>query len=81
MLKLSAYATLVTLGVPTLFTGIWIVIKVTVGSQDVVLRYTNDVTQTGGCTFAMVNMDKKWGYWDVQYELPYRIVMSLFGAA
>jgi hypothetical protein len=80
MLKLSAYATFITLAIPALVTGIWIIVTVTVGSQNVLLQYTNDLTQTGGCTFAIVNMNKKWGYWDVQYELPYRIIMSIFGA-
>jgi hypothetical protein len=81
MLKLSALATLVTLGLPALITGMWIVGFVIFGSQDVQLRYTTDPSVTGGCTFGFVNMDKRWGYWDVQYELPTRIIMSIFGAA
>ena len=50
-------------------------------NKHVELRYTNNLETTGGCTFAFVNMDKQWGYWDVKNELGFRVVTSLFGAA
>ena len=81
MLKISASAVLATLGLPALVTGVLVLSKVVFGSQDVTLNYTKDLTATGGCTFGVVNMDKRWGYWDVQNELGFRIAMSALGAA
>jgi hypothetical protein len=81
MLRTSASATLATLGLPALVTGVWVLSKVVFGSEDVTLYYTKDLTATGGCTFGVVNMNKRWGYWDVQYELGFRIAMSVLGAA
>jgi hypothetical protein len=43
--------------------------------------YTTDTATTGGCTFAFVEMDGTLGYWDVPYELGFRIGMSALGAA
>jgi hypothetical protein len=80
-LRFSIFATITALLVPALVTGIWIIVTVVAMKQNISLRYTNNVSQTGGCTFAMVGMVKTWGYWDVSYQLPERIVMSLLGAA
>jgi hypothetical protein len=56
---------------------------ITLGSKKryVNLRYTNNPSITGGCSFAFVGMDKRFGYWDVQDELAFRIVMSVLGAS
>jgi hypothetical protein len=81
MLKVSAAASLASLGLPAMGTGFWILGAVIFGNQDVWLMYTNNLNTTGGCTFGVVNMDRRWGYWDVQYERPYRIAMSVLGAA
>jgi heme/copper-type cytochrome/quinol oxidase subunit 2 len=43
--------------------------------------YTTNTATTGGCTFAFVEMDGTLGYWDVSYELGFRIGMSALGAA
>jgi hypothetical protein len=80
-LKLSALATLVTLVFPALGTGFWILGTVTFGNQDTWMTYTSNLTTTGGCTFGAVAMNRRWGYWDVQYERPYRIAMSALGVA
>lgn len=80
-LKTSAWASLVSLGLPALGTGIWIIAKVAFGDQDTWITYTHNSTATGGCTFAAVSMDRRWGYWDVQYSLPVRISLSVLGVA
>ncbi|KAH6639143.1 hypothetical protein C7974DRAFT_469733 [Boeremia exigua] len=80
-LKISAWASLLSLGLPALGTGIWIIAKVAFGNQDIWITYTHNTTTTGGCTFAAVTMDRQWGYWDVQYNLPVRIAMSALGVA
>ena len=81
MLKLSAWTSLFTIGLPALATGFWILGAVTFGGQDVVLAHTNNLVTTGQCTFGVVNMDRRWGFWDVQIESSFRIIMSLVGAA
>jgi len=80
-LKLSAAASLATLGLPAIGTGLWILGTVTFGNQDTWMTYINNITTTGGCTFGAVAMDRQWGYWDVEYERPYRIAMSLLGVS
>ncbi|KAJ8115238.1 hypothetical protein OPT61_g3065 [Boeremia exigua] len=80
-LKISAWASLLSLGLPALGTGIWIIAKVVFGDQDTWITYTQNLNTTGGCTFAAVTMDRQWGYWDVQYGLPLRIGMSALGVA
>jgi hypothetical protein len=80
-LKISALASLVTLGIPAIGTGLWILGTVVFGTQDTWLTYTHNLTTTGGCTFGAVAMNRQWGYWDVQYERPYRIAMSVLGVA
>lgn len=81
MVEATATMGMACLGLPALATGAWILGKVVFGTSDITLRYTNDLNVTGGCTFGIVNMDKRWGYWDVEYERPLRLVMSGFGAA
>jgi hypothetical protein len=81
MLKVSALATIVTLGLPAIAVGAWIILKVVHGGNDITLTYTKQPNLTGGCTFGVVDMDKRWGYWDVEYERPFRIFMSIVGAA
>ena len=81
MLKISAAATLASLGIAALVTGVSILVTVVLKSEDVHMSYTNNLNVTGGCTFATVNMNKRWGYWDVEYELPYRVAMAVLGAA
>jgi hypothetical protein len=80
-LKVSAAATLVTLGFPAIATGFWILGTTVFGNQDTWMTYTNNATTTGGCTFGAVAMDRRWGYWDVQYGRAYRIAMSILGVA
>lgn len=77
-LKFGVAALLVTLALPAIGTGAWIAAK---GDQDTYLTYTTNSTLTGGCTFGAVNMNKQWGYWDVQHQLPSRIVLSILGVA
>lgn len=81
MLKVSAWASLATLGLPAIGTGFWVLGAVIFGNQDAWLTYTNNLNTTGGCTFGVVGMDRRWGYWDVEYQRPYRIAMSVLGAA
>lgn len=80
-LKITAAASLASLGIAALFTGFWILGTVVLKGANVNMRYTNDLNATGGCTFAMVGMNKRWGYWDVEYELAFRIIMSALGAS
>lgn len=80
-LKLSASASLASLGVPALATGIWIISTVVFGDQDTWITHTQNLTTTGGCTFAAVTMNRQWGYWDVEYSRPIRISMSVLGVA
>lgn len=80
-LKLSALAGFLALVLPAIGTGFWILGTVTFGRQDEWMTYTNNLTTTGGCTFAAVAMSRQWGYWDVEYERGFRIVMSVLGAA
>jgi hypothetical protein len=47
--------------------------------REVEVRYTTDVTKTGGCTWAWVAMDKRWGYWDVKEGLGWRLGLAMLG--
>lgn len=80
-LKITAAASLASLGIAALFTGFWILGTVVLKGRNANMRYTNDLNTTGGCTFAMVGMNKRWGYWNVEYELAFRIIMSALGAS
>lgn len=73
--------TLVLLLIPAFAVGIDIATKVLQDGQVIDVRFTNDLSVTGGCTFAYVNMNKRYGYWDVEVERGFRIVMSLLGAS
>jgi hypothetical protein len=81
ILYASAAVTLVMLLIPAFAVGIEIATKVLQDGQVINVRFTNDVTVTGGCTFAFVNMNKQFGYWDVGVERGVRIVMSFLAAA
>ncbi|KAJ9664121.1 hypothetical protein H2201_005361 [Coniosporium apollinis] len=81
MIHFSACVCLASLVCPAFGTGFWALWKVVFGSSDTFLRYTNNLNVTGGCTFGFVNIDKRWGYWDVEYERPFRLAMSGLGAA
>lgn len=76
MLTLSATITGLGLLIPAFATGMLIVKE-----KGAVLRFTNDLQVTGGCTFAFWGMKREMGYWDVPYELGFRVAMSFFGAA
>ncbi|KAH8706984.1 hypothetical protein GQ44DRAFT_777638 [Phaeosphaeriaceae sp. PMI808] len=80
-LRSSATAIFITFALPALATGIWILVTTTIGEQRTWLTYTTDRNLTGGCTFGMVNMNRQWGYWDVEYQRPIRIAMSVLGVA
>lgn len=71
----SALITVVGLLVPAIVTG-----AISHGHK-AILRFTNDLSLTGGCTFAFLNMDRSSGYWDVGYEQAFRVVMSVLAAA
>jgi len=43
--------------------------------------FTNNATRTGGCTFATVGMDKRFGYYDVKEGLALRVAQSVLGIA
>jgi hypothetical protein len=77
----SAAVTVVTLWLPVLALGIDIAVKRNRERQRVNMRFTNDLTATGGCTFAFVNMDRALGYWDVPANRAFRIILSFLGAA
>lgn len=76
VLIVSATITCLGLLIPAFAAGMLIVKE-----KGTVLRFTNDVEETGGCTFAFLGMKREVGYWDVPYELGFRIAMSFFGAA
>jgi hypothetical protein len=52
-----------------------------VRGKGTVVRFTNDLGVTGGCTFAFLGMKRELGYWDVKDELAFRVAMSFFGAS
>lgn len=81
VLYISAAVTVVMLVIPAFASGIDIAAKVLVQNKVISLRFTNDLSVTGGCTFAFVNMGKRLGYWDVATERGFRIVMAFLGAA
>lgn len=80
VLYISAAVTLAMILIPAFAVGIDIVAKVLKQKRVISVRFTNDLTVTGGCTFAFVNMNKRLGYWDVPVERGFRIVMSFLGA-
>ncbi len=80
-LKVSILATTTVLAIPAIATGFWILGSVKLGKQDEMLIYTDNFNTTGGCTFASVNMNRQWGYWDVDSQRGFRIAMSLLGVA
>jgi hypothetical protein len=81
VLYASAAVTLIMLLIPAFAIGIEIATKVLQDGQIINIRFTNDLSVTGGCTFAFVNMNKQFGYWDVAVERGVRIFMSFLGAA
>jgi hypothetical protein len=76
VLIISATITCLALLIPAFAVGM-----VIVKEKGAVLRFTNDLEVTGSCTFAFLAMKREVGYWDVPYELGFRIAMSFFGAA
>jgi hypothetical protein len=81
VLYTSAAVTMLLLLAPGFAAGIQVVTKVLVKKKVISVRFTNDLNATGGCTFAFVNMNKRFGYLDVAYEKGFRIVMSVLGAS
>ncbi|KAF2664581.1 hypothetical protein BT63DRAFT_429345 [Microthyrium microscopicum] len=81
VLWISGIVTVVMLLIPAFATGLTIVTKVLKQKQVISMRFTNDLAVTGGCTFAFVNMNKRLGYWNVPFELGFRIAMSFLGAS
>lgn len=81
ILYCSASVTLIMLLIPALAVGIDIATQVLQDGQVINVRFTNDLNITGGCTFAFVNMNKRFGYWDVTLEKGFRIIMSFLGAS
>jgi hypothetical protein len=60
----------------------WVVVEDLILKHGVMFKYTNDVTKTGGCTWGMVEMDKRWGFWDVKEGiLGLRILLAAAGVA
>ena len=80
-LTLSATVTFLAIAIPAMATGFWILGSVTLGNQDEFFHYTDNFNTTGGCTFAAVNMNRQWGYWDVETQRGFRVAMSLLGVA
>jgi len=80
---LDACARMVRLVMPLVVVANTIFLVVTVfgerGAVNVV--FTNNATQTGGCTFATVGMDKRFGYFDVKEGLALRVAQSVLGIA
>jgi hypothetical protein len=81
LLYISAAASILLLLLPAIAVGIDLGVKVALKKRVISLRFTNNLQVTGGCTFAYVNMNKRFGYWDVDYERGFRIVMSFLGAS
>lgn len=81
LLYVSAASTIALLLLPAIAVGIELGVKIALKKQVISLRFTNNLQVTGGCTFAFVNMNKRFGYWDVDYERGFRIVMSFLGAS
>jgi hypothetical protein len=81
ILYASAAVTLIMLLIPALAVGIDVATQVLQDGHVINVRFTNDLNTTGGCTFAFVNMNKHYGYWDVALEKGFRIIMSFLGAS
>jgi len=78
--KSCLQSTIIALVIAVIGTAIYIGIM-TWQKHSVNYSYTTNITTTGGCTFAFIQMDGALGYWDVPYELGFRIGMSVLGAA
>jgi hypothetical protein len=76
ILRLSAVTTAAALLLAALALGLYVFLAVDQKGKNVVTYFTANTTVTGGCTFAVFEMDKRWGYWDVQYKLGSRAVLG-----
>jgi hypothetical protein len=76
MVKTSASVTLFAITLPLISTLVY-AFAFERGATNV--YYTNALNATGGCTFATVEMNARWGYWDVTYDRPFRIAMAALG--
>ncbi|KAH8664981.1 hypothetical protein BGZ60DRAFT_565165 [Tricladium varicosporioides] len=74
-------ATLTALILAVLATAIYIGVVAGAQKKSVSFSFTTNTNTTGGCTFGFVEMDSTFGYWEVPYELGFRIAMSALGAA
>jgi len=81
VLYASSAVTIVLLLIPAFATGVVVGAQMLQHGNDISLRFTNDLNVTGGCTFAFVNMNKRFGYWDVDLNQTSRIILSFLGAA
>ena len=76
---ISLYGVLATqfsLWIPAFFTLVFVTAR-----KEVDVAVTNDLSVTGGCTFAVVAMWELWGYWDVKYHKAWRVVLSVLGVS
>jgi hypothetical protein len=78
VLRIYAYGVTGIMAFATVATAIYVGVERSQKKQDHI-RYTNNATTTGGCSFAVVQAEKTWGYLDIAENLPLRLALATLG--
>ena len=77
-LRLNAIVITGYMAIATVGTAIYVGVERSQKKQDHFM-YTHNATLTGGCSFAVVQAEKTWGYLDIAENLPLRLALASLG--